>query len=288
VRECQGGRSPACCLSPPDLLRRSISHEVPNPETLNPISLYQPRTRSPAVTAQVCARRPKVPRGKGGCGNVKAEEAPHAVFHLRTSYAEACSHEVPNPKTLNPILPYQPRKRSPAVTAQVCARRPKVPRGKGGAGMSRRKKPRMLSFTSGPPTPKHAHTKFPTPKTLNPISLYQPRTSSPAVPKGPRGNLRGGCGNVKAEEAPHAVFHLRTSYAEACSHEVPNPKTLNPISLYQPRTRPPAVRAHAVRGGPRGRKERGVRECQGGRSPACCLSPPDLLCRSMFTRSSQP
>jgi hypothetical protein len=40
--------------------------------------------------------------------------------------------------------------------------RGRVPKERGGAGMSRRKKPRMLSFTSGPPTPKHAHTKFPT------------------------------------------------------------------------------------------------------------------------------
>jgi hypothetical protein len=131
-----------------------VHTKFPTPKTLNPISLYQPRTSSPAV--------PKGPRGKGGCGNVKAEEAQHAVFHLRTSYAEACSHEVPNPKTLNPISFYQPRTRSPNVRAQACARRPKGPKGKGGAGMSRRKKPRMLSFTSGPPTPKHVHTKFPT------------------------------------------------------------------------------------------------------------------------------
>ena len=125
----------------------ACSHEVPNPETLNPISRYQTRTSSPAV--------PKGPRGKGGCGNVKAEEAPHAVFYLRTSYPGACSHEVPNPKTLNPKLLYLPRERSHAVT--------KGPRRKGGGEeMSRRKKPRMLSFTSGPPTPEHVHTKFPT------------------------------------------------------------------------------------------------------------------------------
>jgi hypothetical protein len=90
VRECQGGRSPACYLSPPDLLTRSMF------PSLNLKSLYQPRTRPPAVRAHACAWRPKGPKGKGG------------------------------------------------------------------AGMSRRKKPRMLSFTSGPPTPKHAHTKFPT------------------------------------------------------------------------------------------------------------------------------